>query len=782
MVDITNDIISKIEKQLSLNGLKYQNRKFFRRDNECNKPDLFFIVQAVMSLPITSKELNISELFDTLHITFDISKYRKAMINNQKEKLIDIKTIYSKDGDKSILIVTEEGINTIKNALIEIDTSNTLDEEETDIEKSTNNIYITPNLTYSSFFRKFEKLYCRSQEYEDEMFICKNPSMFRLVDNNQSFVSQKNYPIRMIVKIELIIPVKAEKSLRYEVENSKGEVKYFFESDKILDLKDEGEGFNVSEIFKHPVVSVKYYVYKFRIKKKDGSFDKDLEYLETFTPNLVPGIYEVIGYAQTGKHLKISYFEGYYFKLLDSNTMTNLVYHNDKHKFFQLYNFFINHIKSKNFNIEKGRSDGIVWMETLMTIVQFSGYDKKRMCHSLYAGFQDVGKSYITQLFGKIKFTQVKTLTSQRFSVPGLFGAANRDIELPNERKIGQAIHGDFSGDLVIFEELGSAVVDPNSEFHKNIDMLKHALFNSEIDNSKVNGTTSSRTAYAKFIMNYSNAWKSTLRSALKDTITQLEREYNSKKLSFGENNSITAQNIYEFVKPRSSVLHTLAEQEDLFKDFSQYYETEFLISNGKIKVTEIEAKLFKKSIQTLRETYEKQSIDIYTSLPFAFKKRVLFSLYGLTKETNEDASFESLSQFDEEDLYIPTLKQHLYDNIRAKEKQFVNEDKLNKTIKRLFDTYAKKYSYLASAVGGNTFGLMFSMVLKALMLYNDEFDKPGIDTLRLVEKWIYLQCTPLESKVIANYRLLEKQIPYVTTQEFYESFNWDGTTKNGDV
>lgn len=766
------------------------NRTFFRK----GKSHLSDIESILLFIDTKQEftEINLSELFFKKHNELKLDPNRIAMLNThlrimEKENKAPLFTI--QDNKLYLMRAFKDFVEECKK---EFESHTKLTEEEEEVEETTNNIYITKDLDYNDFKRKFEQLYCKDakQKFSPNMFIVKDDINFNTTKYIEQLTSEKSIPRKIVVKIINRMPLTVERHLKYEYKLHKFGIVTsdfdleidritLFDSDKVrrLDNKKSGDpifqSFKSSEIFKHPVVSINTYIHTIKLLQENNEFSHEL-ILESFQNDLSPGMYEIIGYARTGEVTDITYFEGYHFKKIDDVTLDNVVFSPNKHAFFQLYNLFISHINDRGYQIQKRKSDGIIWMEVLLTLVQFSGYDKERKCHSLYAGFQDVGKTYITQLFSKIKFTQEKTISAQNFSIAGLFGGSNRDIILPNKKLVGQAVPGDFEGEQVIFEEIGRALINKNSDFNMILEDLKLGLFSNTINKSKVGAKPCPRNAYAKFIMNYSSEWIAHLRLKLLEIIEQKVIEINRERKNIHQTTSITQlQSKVNNPFVRLRVVKSIAENIDIFTPLDILEKMEFMKNFKELDCTTEEANLVVESVVELYKVYKNNSTDIKTSLPYAFRKRLLFSLFGVVKETNDDFSELNLNTKEKGELYIPTLRNFICRNVSGKEHLVKDKQLFARVTKILYEKLSEKYKDITDAVGSNTLTEMMFIIIKTLMLFNNEFDKPSLETTKLVEKWVYLQCTSVESKVIANYELLEKRISYLITEEYYNTVQW---------
>lgn len=504
-----------------------------------------------------------------------------------------------------------------------------------------------------------------------------------------------------------------------------------------------------------------YYAYEAEILLEDYKMPV---YVVSYN-DLRSSIYICYGYLRGSSNTVGKTFElvDYEPDILLYSSIDDICLNKDKHNFINLYEFILKHVKKFNTPINKKQSDAIVWIEILKTIVQFSGFDESRRTHSFYVGFQDVGKTYVTDIFRKVKFSNSVKITDTTFSIPGLTGASNQTIRLPDRKIENVGTKGAFARDAIIFAEVGKAIANQDSLFGSLEETFKELLHSRTYSIHKTGSNKNNdRNAYITMIMNYNKEWKENLRRKFEKFLFYYEKEYEQGKFLLGEDKSHNM--LEEFEKPKSHNLAFLCKTQDLLLNINDYPEQEFRIEDRIIN--EYEAKLFKAAMKEFRN--QNVDKDRYTGLNYSLMKRFLFNLFGTTQETKDDGGSETVSEIEaEDDLYIPNLKQIIEEHIQSFYKTLTDKDlkEFEKEYDLVFEHLYYKYKNLSN-IGSGTIKVTMIKILKSITFFNEE-KLPSYFTYQLLEKWAYLQCNAITTKEAKSFVQLEKRINYTTKEEY---------------
>ena len=545
----------------------------------------------------------------------------------------------------------------------------------------------------------------------------------------------------------------------------------------------------VNILKQNPSSSIQYYVYDCIVHSIDG--DKQKILLESFVP-LRTTYYEGYGYVRKGTssnllHLKLM-------KLIEeenSNIIENDMFPDiTVHKFIQAYDFMFSHIKKNKLKLIKKKSDTLIWLETLKLLVQFCGFDPDKRVHTLYAGLQDVGKSYILEIFNNIKFTNIRVVSSEFLSGPGLFGGANQNVQLPDENIHNVSVPGAMSTDVVVVEEIGKALSNQKSNLNKNIEDLQLNLHRLESDGAKLNSGKQPRTASLCMTMNYDIARKNFLRKELLKIAESIESDWKYNKISLGEKTKNLLDSDEAHIQ--SSILREMIMKKDIFVSLDNFKEVEYFDEEIHKQIPELDALAFKKSIEMYREQYRADAKDMNTGLPYPMMKRILYSLYGSLNELRIEKTEEEINEeirtkeYERSDisrlktirnLYIPNLRELLSGIVvrNARDQGYYLSDtsqtvaRQNFYTKQLYYVLLKKYPSLKK-FGDDTPRDTLSQILNTLMFLNNE-TYPSLMTFQIIEKWVYLQCIVITTMEAKNQVKMDKSISYFVNESNYGKF-----------
>lgn len=717
------------------------------------------------------EDVNISKFFKNNNCVLSLHKYNISIYNQHKKN-------YNEEHLKIIndeLYATERFFNLIIDSAIEESNFEklTLDEEE---DSNQGYIYLRPKVEYSDFLENFETVFDKTI-FETDKILIKHKDGFIKINKLSDMQYNTQLPKKFKIKIlDEAISNTATKTISYTL--NKDGIKYeLFNHEfitmnpnkKIKHFLDESEdgGIPAKVITNFPKTLIEFHLYNAEIIFEDGSVYKLL--VESFG-KLRQTFYDCYGFIRMGSksnsmHVKIMYVD----LIIENSYDTKLIKSEKQHNFFVFYNNILEHCAKKGTRILKRKSDTLIWMEILKTILQFSGFDPDKKTHSVYAGFQDVGKSFIIEIFRHLKFSNTFVGSAGNMTLPGLFSSSNVSITLPDAEIKNAVKKGAFSSQLVIMEEIGTAINNKSSFLAEGLEDFKLALFSPSIDLIKSGGGTVERTAYCIMTMNYDLDWIDKLRKELDIIVSEVEKDIKSGKTQVGENKNVNM--FSEGSTVRGYALRELVKKYDIFLHIDDYPTKAFKFND--LNVTEIEANVFKKSIILFRERYTRKNIN--TGLPYSFLKRTLFSLYGSVDETRDETTVSTGVHYDDmtksnqkklSDLYIPNLAELIKEYITKNATKAGYFDKsrnlvLQNQAKEIIEKLVKKYPNI-NKFGKGSFEDTAVKLILVLQFFNDELDKPSTETIRLVEKWLYLQVNTITSDEARNFRNLEKRINYI--------------------
>ena len=703
--------------------------------------------------------------------------------NTQKRKYIKSATmpdlVYVKDNR---LYLT---INFVRLYFAEIEkfekaTELTEDEQE---DEYNGIVYLTPKSRYNQFLRSLEGSDVGT--IKDRIHI-KNPKGFYKPKNIHQIQTDMSRVVKLKINIIEKLPVKNQgipikyqyetEDLMYQVFSS--EIDMFRANQKIGPTIDGIRMNNEDDFLKIPLANLKKskhlvskipsYYYKGQILFEDGPSEDII--FESIHP-LETVIIDAYGFVRTGSENKslymvlFGYVENKSFQII--NSLYPKINEKDlnKHEFYKLQEFLFKYIRSKGFAIKKAKSDTFIWMEVLKTIVQFGGYDKDKTVHSLYSGLQDGGKSYVVDVFIAIKFANWCRVTPTQMSGPGLFGSSNQSIVLPNDTIKGVPRDGAFAKEAVFCEEIGHAIIDPKQIFTTDLATFKNGLFSTFTEDAKVGGGKHPRNGYATMTMNYDKTWVKNIRKQLLKKLQDVEAAFEKDPSYVKKSGEIEFDEDTEDDTGKSTVLlQSLIEKEDVFREITDF-NYPFKSTEGKT-IDKINTLLFQQTLINFKNEMITDQRDERTGLDNSFMKRLLFSVFGTMQEVDKklktiddlDVSDLSLERKSTEELrnslYLASLSDFIKGRIEANERELLGSDTLTK-FNRLFDSYraliylifVTKYQDFTQKTGDSTIEDQFKIVYRTLLYFNKE-KVPSLQSLQILEKWLYLQVTPIEAAI----------------------------------
>lgn len=500
------------------------------------------------------------------------------------------------------------------------------------------------------------------------------------------------------------------------------------------------------------------YVYDARMYKGDRKFDIQIQSFQ----KLDFDVYNLYGYLQEGSKSKEVYLYSIAARKVKaySCNVNQITKQQGEHNFYKLVNFFYEHVRSKDLQFDKGRSDIIVLNEVLKVVFQNCGYDDSNSAHSIYAGLKDVGKTTISKYFSSIKYRTAVSTTLGGITNAGLFGGANQPKKLPNHEQPSSQTYGAISGQHVMLEEIMEMFNNRDKNLTVIMERLKDALLEPIVETVKVGGLPTPRNATVTLVGNYCSERIATIRNEVGKMGLMANRAVQkmlAEQQELGEDADVDVLANGGQGSFNNSKFIDICQTSDLFKNIDDYpYETR-------------EEKVFKESLIMVRNEYDSRGEDMSSGIMTSEQKRFLFSVYGAMKEnldsTNSTSYSEKVSRFNKKheqlvNLYIPNLNDLIME-ISAKD----DKDFDYRAIDNFVNELKSKYKHIFETIAVETMIEMTIKVVKSLMIFNNE-STPSPDTKIIVERWVYLQGNKVEGKDVASYKRLNKKIKFIADEE----------------
>ena len=762
-----NENITRAKELLRSNKLEYKSRYFFT-NSEINNI-LSMNASNLKDKYKTTEYLDVVSCMNNKTLT----SHRNVMLNAHKKLLPENQFIsVTIDTDKKLLTSVKiydkffDELAIILNADVE---ASTLSAEDIS-DAAQGFLNFSPMSEFTETMINLEKLTDIHGFSNDKIKIV-NYSRFKTVKTKNDLATSMNYPKKLKISIETIkttLPIRQSathevvfnddlyKKTTTELQLTSGATvrpEHYFE--------EEGKrGVPKATLLQKVSASFPLYIYTGYIHFDDGSIQK-LD-ITSFT-ELRPTFYNVFGYVQVGiftneLHVKVFQVE----ELNNSNIKKEdlFVGNSNQHNFWRFYKFCTTYINSQKVPMHSRVSDVIIFMEVLKTLVNFSTFDPLNRAHGIYAGCQDVGKTYIVEAFAAMRYSSPKMAMPGRMSEAGMFGGANQTLRLPDKEIKGHKVPGYIEQQFILIEEVGTAIVDTKSSFQGILETLKGTLLTDTYDIPIVGGGTGTRNATVQMTMNYTSDYKAIIRSELMKIVLSIEDEHKKiQRQKIGEGDELSMSPV---PRAKSAILRDMVNKKDIFSSISTFPNETYYDKELNIEIPDFEAKVFRESIVSFREVKESNNLDINTSLPYPILKRLPFSVFGGINEIRHDKTNEEIeADINKRDtrkkdvsylkyrrsLYIPNLRQVIEETI-TDYKDTINYSsdnvtaRLNMYSKALYNFLLKKHP-LFKRGGDEDSESMVSAILLTLMCINKE-SIPSYETCMIVERWMILQCTSI--------------------------------------
>ena len=239
------------------------------------------------------------------------------------------------------------------------------------------------------------------------------------------------------------------------------------------------------------------YIYEIgvEIKGKDSTEFKEY-FLESFV-ELHPGFYTGMCFGRTEQKSNSFYFACLTAKEEKAKNPFILLNSGTQHKFFDVVDSVVKHIKKVGFVIDEEKARLPVIIETIKKITLLINKEIN-LDHSLYFGAPGIGKTYALTLLHHLFYSNSGYISGPRFTLAGLTGGQKEIYYQDVSKK--KNVPGLFSNQAFLFDEINNAQFLGDD---KAINLFKSVALASSGTSSTVGGKEFPRTALVAATANY---------------------------------------------------------------------------------------------------------------------------------------------------------------------------------------------------------------------------------------------------------------------------------------
>lgn len=466
------------------------------------------------------------------------------------------------------------------------------------------------------------------------------------------------------------------------------------------------------------------YIYEIAIEIKAG---ENIEYkeffLESFT-ELSPGFFTAMVFGRTEQKTNSFYFTCLTAKEDKGKKEFVIIKNpNNEHRFFDLTNSVVNHIKKIGFIIDDEKAQLPVIIETVKKLTLVVNKEVN-LDHSLYFGAPGIGKTYALTLLHHLFYSNSGFISGPRFTLAGLTGGQKEVYYQDTSKK--KNVPGLFSNQAFVFDEINNAQFLADD---KAINLFKSVALAASGTSSTVGGKEFIRVALIAGTANYD---------------VNYLRHYENKvrKIYSGESKFED-----EKIKEQSAFLQQLEVQKDDIPPEFDFYaplkdykvDTPKALKVAILKVRDEGINYLTNFPKPLMERFY-WSVLVHPKYDKAFLKQKKIDVEGYLKARKSIyGQRELISQ-----LYVPDMDDQLRALVKETKALFEDHDievKWSAQVQEFLTLLANKYPEFFSMF--NRVSQVHVFVLYSLSLINGETEL-SFATKRIYERIISLLHTPI--------------------------------------
>jgi len=465
------------------------------------------------------------------------------------------------------------------------------------------------------------------------------------------------------------------------------------------------------------------YIYEIgvEVQGKDNTEFKEY-FLESFT-ELTPGYYTGMCFGRTEAKTNSFYFSCLTAREEKSRHKFDLLTNPDNsHRFFDLIDSVVNHIKKVGFIIDDKKARLPVLIETLKKAT-LSLNKEINMDHSLYFGAPGIGKTYALTMLHHMFYSNAGFISGPRFSLPGLTGGQKEIYYQDMAKK--KNVPGLFSNQAFMFDEINNAQFLTDD---KATNLFKSVALSSSGTSSTVGGKEFPRTALIAGTANYD--------------INYLRHYENKiKKIYSGELKNEPTQEQGLFLASQEVRGVELPAGFDFYANLKDYgIDTPKGLKTAVLKVRDEGKNYLTDFPKPLMERFY-YSVLVHPKYDKAFLKQNRIDVSGhLRSRHSLYGQREMMSQ-----LFIPGLENIIYADCQETISAFKNpevEKKWSKQVEEYLKLLSSKYVEFFSMF--HRISQVHVFTLYTLSILNNETEL-SVATKRVFERIISLLHTPIE-------------------------------------
>lgn len=469
------------------------------------------------------------------------------------------------------------------------------------------------------------------------------------------------------------------------------------------------------------------YIYEvaIEVQGRDGVEFKEF-FLESFV-ELHPGFYTGMLFGRTETKSNSFYFTCLTAKEEKSKIPFEfIITENSKHRFYDLINSIVNHIKKVGFVIDEDKARIVYNIETVKKLTLVVNKEIN-MDHSLYFGAPGIGKTYALTLLNHLFYSNSGSISGPRFTLAGLTGGQKEIFYQDTGKK--KNVPGLFSNQAFLFDEINNAQFLADN---KAINLFKSVALAASGTSSTVGGKEFPRIALISgtanydinYLRHYENKVKKIYSQEVKKTDTAIKDQ--ATFLSDYANNEIEVPQSFDFYAP--------------LREYGP--ETPKALKLAILKIRDEPVNYLTSFEKPLMERFY-WSVLVHPKYDKSFLKQKTINVLDFMKSrTSIYTQRELISQ-----LFVPEFDKIILDLIEETKIKFNDpeiEEKWSKQAQEFLNLMANKYINFFSMF--NRISQAHVFILYSLSLINGETTL-SFETRRIYERLISLLHTPIDIK-----------------------------------